>query len=59
MRTVVKFSMVYHPQTDGQTEIGIHSLGDLLRCLVGEWITTWDKILLAAQFALTVQSIGL
>jgi len=49
MGTALKFSTVYHAQTNGQTEIVNRS--DLLRCLVGEWVTTWDEILLVAEFA--------
>ena len=47
--TALKFSTVYHAQTNGQTEIVNRS--DLLRCLVGEWVTTWDEFLLVAEFA--------
>jgi len=50
MGTVLKFSMAYHPQTDGQTEVVNHCLSDLLRCLVGERVTTWDEVLPVAEF---------
>ena len=32
--TTLKISYVFHPQTDGQTEVIDHSLGDMLGCLV-------------------------
>ena len=41
--TKLKFSATY--QTDGQTEAVNRSLGNLLRCLVGENGWTWDSIL--------------
>ena len=47
----LKFSIAFHPQTDGQTEVVNRTLGNLLRCLVGENLKTWDLILPMAEFA--------
>ena len=49
--TKLKFSTAFHPQTDGQTEVVNRSLGNLLRCLVGEANRNWDLILPTAQLA--------
>ena len=49
--TKLKFSTAYHPQTDGQTEVVNRSLGNLLRCLVGENVKNWDLLLRKAEFA--------
>ena len=38
--TKLKFSAVYHPQTDGQTKVVNRSLRNLLRCLVGDHART-------------------
>ena len=44
-------SSAYHPQSDGQTEVTNRSLGNLLRCLVGDAVRTWDSRLPQAEFA--------
>ncbi len=49
--TKLKFSTAYHPQTDGQTEVVNRSLGNLLRCLVGDNLGNWDLLLSRAEFA--------
>lgn len=51
MGTKLKFSSAFHPQTDGQTETVNRSLGNLLRCLVTDYHTTWDLLLSQAEFA--------
>ncbi|CAA7042010.1 unnamed protein product [Microthlaspi erraticum] len=51
LRTSLDMSSAYHPQTDGQTEVTNRALGDLLRCLVGDNIRSWDSVLCQAEFA--------
>ncbi|XP_022897597.1 uncharacterized protein LOC111411281 [Olea europaea var. sylvestris] len=51
VNTSLNFSSAYHPQTDGQTEVVNHSLGDLLWCLVGDNPRSWDQQLSQAEFA--------
>lgn len=51
VNTSLNFSSAYHPQTDGQTEVVNHSLGDLLRYLVGDNLRSWDQRLSQAEFA--------
>lgn len=48
--TSLDMSSAYHPQSDGQTEVTNRSLGNLLRCLVGDSIRTWDAKLPQAEF---------
>jgi hypothetical protein len=49
--TKLMFSSAFHPQTDGQTEVTNRSLGNLLRCLVTDHVTSWDMVLPHAEFA--------
>ena len=45
------FSTSFHLQTDGQTEVINWSLGNLLRCFIGENPKNWESILPFAEFA--------
>ena len=49
--TKLSFNTSFHPQTDGQTEVVNRSLGNLLRCLIGENPRNWESILHLAEFA--------
>ena len=51
MGTKLKFSSTFHPQPDGQTEVVNRSLGNLLRCLVGNKPSNWEMVLAQAEFA--------
>ena len=51
VNTQLDFSSAYHPQTYLQTEVVNRSLGDLLRCLTGEHVKSWDQKLCQAEFA--------
>ncbi|XP_038695889.1 uncharacterized protein LOC119993050 [Tripterygium wilfordii] len=48
--TKLQYSSAFHPQTDGQTEVTNRSVGNLLRCLVVDHVTSWDLILPQAEF---------
>ncbi|GKB27941.1 putative mitochondrial protein [Tanacetum coccineum] len=50
LKVKLKLSTVYHPQTDGQTEVGNRSLGCYLRCMCGEKPKEWVKWLPLAEF---------
>ncbi|KAH9751433.1 hypothetical protein KPL71_014293 [Citrus sinensis] len=49
--TRLNFGSVYHPQTDGQTEVVNRSLENHLRSLVGDNLKTWDQKLYQVEFA--------
>ncbi|CAA7028462.1 unnamed protein product [Microthlaspi erraticum] len=51
LHTSLDMSTAYHPQTDGQTEVTNRALGNMLRCLVGENIRSWESRLCQAEFA--------
>ncbi|GKA85915.1 putative reverse transcriptase domain-containing protein [Tanacetum coccineum] len=51
VNTQLNFSSAYHPQIDGQTKVVNRSLGNLLRCLVGDHVKAWDRKLCQAEFA--------
>lgn len=51
LNTSLDMSSAYHPQFSGQTEVTNRSLGNLLRCLVGNSIKSWDTCLPPAEFA--------
>ena len=50
-KTSLNMSSAYHPQTDAQTEVVNRSLGNMLRCLVGDNLRSWDSLLCQAEFA--------
>jgi hypothetical protein len=51
MRTKLMFSSAFHPQTNSQTKVTNKSLGNLLRCLVADHVTSWDMVLPYVGFA--------
>ncbi|KAI0520448.1 hypothetical protein KFK09_007923 [Dendrobium nobile] len=56
LRTEIKLSSAYHPQTDGQTEVVNRTLGNMLRCLAHEHPKQWDDYLGQAEFAYNAMS---
>ncbi|KAJ9544791.1 hypothetical protein OSB04_024498 [Centaurea solstitialis] len=51
LSTSVDLSTAYHPQTDGQTERTIQTLGDMLRACVLEFGGSWDDHLPLVEFS--------
>jgi transposase InsO family protein len=49
--TQLRFSSVYHPQTDGQTERVNQILEDMLRACALQYGRSWDKSLPYAEFS--------
>ena len=49
--TRLKFSMAFHPQTDGQTERTIQILEDMLRSCVMDFGRSWNKKLSLVEFS--------
>ncbi|WVZ89047.1 hypothetical protein U9M48_035506 [Paspalum notatum var. saurae] len=47
----LRFSIAYHPQTDGQTERTNQILEDMLRACAIQYGTSWDKSLPYAEFS--------
>ena len=47
----LEVSSTHHPQSDGQIEVVNRSLGNLLRCLVGDKPKGWDFILPQVEFS--------
>ena len=46
----LKYSNAYHPQTDGQTEVVNRTIGNLLRCLIQDYQSSWDELLPTIEF---------
>ena len=49
--TKLLFSMMGHPQTDGQTEVTNRTIGALLRALIQKNLKGWEECLTIAEFA--------
>ena len=50
MGTRLTMSTAFHPQTDGQLEMTIHILEDMLRACVLDHKDSWEEILLLVEF---------
>ena len=51
MGTELKFSSTFYLRTDGQTEVVNRSLGNFLRCLVGNKPSNWEVVFAQIEFA--------
>ncbi|GJP62824.1 hypothetical protein CLOP_g19847, partial [Closterium sp. NIES-67] len=51
LRTKLKMSSAFHPQTDGQTERTNHTLEQMLRSFIGPTQDDWDDLLHVVEFA--------
>ena len=51
LNTKLKYYTAYHPQTDGQTEVVNRTIGNLLRCLIQDYQSSWDELLPIIEFA--------
>ena len=51
MGTKLKFSIAFHPQTDGQSERLIQVLEDMLQGCVTEFSRSWDRYISLMEFA--------
>ncbi|WRX21060.1 Integrase [Theobroma cacao] len=51
LRTKLKFSTTFSPQTDGQLERTIQTMEDMLRAYVMDFLGSWDRHLPLVEFA--------
>ena len=49
--TLLNFSTVFHPQTNGQSEIAIQVLEDMLRGCVLDFPESWDRYISLMEFS--------
>ena len=51
LNTKLKYSTLYHPQTGGQTEVVNSNIGNLLRCVIQDYQSSWDELLPTIEFS--------
>ena len=49
--TKLKYFIAYNSQTDGQNEVVNRTIGNLLRCLIQDYQSSWDELLPRIEFA--------